>query len=292
MTRRVRFFSPADRLSMLVLASFFAVTMARDAHALATTALIALVALLLTAIAAWGRRSPFGGAAHTFLSPYASVALLFELSSRIVSAVHAPRWDARLALADERLFGAFADAWRGALGRPAWLTDLAGACYVSFYAFPLVVGLAIFLGRTRRDFETFTFTTETAFFLPYVGYVAMPASGPRDLVTLGGAHVAQVTHAFVASVELNDFDAFPSGHTAVALVVAALGARAFPKWGAAFFAVAGAIVFSTVYLAYHYVIDVVAGACVAASMPFVVPALERICGVTARNPFALGARAR
>ena len=278
---------------MLVLASFFAVVVvAHRSSALATAALIALVAILLTAIAAWGRRSSVGGTAHAFFSPYASVALLFELSARVVSAVHAPRWDDRLALADEHLFGGLANAWRGALGRPTWLTDVAGLCYVSFYAFPLVVGLAIFLRRTRREFEAFTFTTEAAFFVPYLGYVTMPASGPRDLVTLGGAHVAQVAHAFVSTVELNDFDAFPSGHTAVALVVAALGARAFPKWSAAFFAVAGAIVFSTVYLAYHYVVDVFAGACVAASMPLVVPVLERICGATVRNPFALGAGAR
>ena len=278
-----RIFTPADRLALLVLAAFFAVTLARDPHALATSGLILAALALLVAIAWWSERSPFGRAAHAFLSPYAAVGLLFELSARVVAAVAAPNWDERLAAADARFFGPLADAWRGALGRPTWLTDLAGVVYVSFYFFPLAVGLAIFLRRPRRAFQDFAFATEAAFFLPYVGYVAMPASGPRESVTLHGAHVAQAAHAFVSALELNGFDAFPSGHTAVALVVAGLGARAFPKWTAPLALVAGGIVFSTVYLGYHYVVDVAAGALLAAAMPLLVPVLRRACGLGARR---------
>ena len=272
---------------MLVLASFLALTLAHDPRAFETAGLILAVGALLAAIALWGARSPIGRTAHSFLSPYASVALLFELSGRVVAAVAAPNWDARLAAIDARAFPRLALAWRGALGRPAWLTDAAGIAYVSFYLFPLGVGLALFLYRTRREFEEFAFITMAAFFLPYAGYVLMPASGPRDAVSLAGAHVAQAAHAFVGAVELNGYDAFPSGHTAVALVVAALGARAFPKWTPLLALVAGSIVFSTVYLAYHYVVDVAFGALLAASMPVLLPGLRRACGLrAARKPFA------
>jgi membrane-associated phospholipid phosphatase len=273
-----RALSPADRLSLLVVAVFVAVLLAGDPHPWGVTALLLGFAAFVVVLAGWGARSRVGDVVHALLTPYASVALLFELSARLVAAVGARGWDAALAAADERFFPRLATAWHDLLGRPTWLTDFAGVAYVSFYLFPLAVGLAIFLRRPRRAFDDFAFATEAAFFVPYAGYVTMPAIGPRAEAELHGAAVAQAAHAFVQTVELNAHDAFPSGHAAAAIVVAALGARAFPKWSPLILATAASILFSTVYLSYHYVVDIVAGAAVAAAMPLLVPALRWICG--------------
>ena len=286
-----RALAPSDRLALLVVAGFFAFTVVHDPRPCATLVLLLALAAVLIGLAEWAARSRVGDLVHTFASPYVAVAVLFELSARVAGAGDAARWDEALAGADARWFPRLDVAWHDALGRPAWLTDFAGVAYVSFYVFPLVVGLAFFARRSRRDLDEFVFATEAAFFVPYVGYLAMPALGPRAIANLHGAAVAQVAHAFVDTVELNAHDAFPSGHTAVALVVAALGARAFPKWGVALALAAGSIVFSTVYLSYHYVVDVLAGAAVAAAMPVLLPALRlACCGRAARNAFAPGAK--
>jgi len=70
-------------------------------------------------------------------------------------------------------------------------------------------------------------------------------------------------------------DAFPSGHTTVSLVYLACGWRLFPRWRGALVVVVAGIVFSTVYLSLHYVIDVVAGVALAALLPPVLPVLRR-----------------
>ncbi|MGH7371035.1 MAG: phosphatase PAP2 family protein, partial [Candidatus Methylomirabilales bacterium] len=67
-------------------------------------------------------------------------------------------------------------------------------------------------------------------------------------------------------------DAFPSGHTAIVLVVL-FYARGFVRglfW--IFLPMVVALIFSTVYLRYHYVVDVLAGILLAA----LCPVLERV----------------
>ena len=65
--------------------------------------------------------------------------------------------------------------------------------------------------------------------------------------------------AFLRAAEATTLDAFPSGHTALSLVPAALGTRLFPRWAPLLWTWAGAVIFATVYIQVHYVVDVVAG---------------------------------
>ncbi len=60
-------------------------------------------------------------------------------------------------------------------------------------------------------------------------------------------------------------DAFPSGHTAVVLTTLYYAWKSREKkLFAVLFPVVAALIFSTVYLRYHYVIDVIAGVLLAA----------------------------
>ncbi len=278
-SRTIDLLSPADRLALVVIACQLALALLGGPGVLWLAGVLVAIAMLVFVLARWAVRSHAGDLVHAFLTPYAAVALLFETSGRVAAVVNRSRWDATFAAIDERFFSEVVAVWRGFLGRPEWLTALASIAYVSFYFFPAAVGGAIFVRRSRREFDEFAFATEAAFFLPYVGYLATPALGPREAMDFGSTGVASAMHAFIQRVELNTFDAFPSGHTTVALVVAWLGVRAFPRWSALIAGAAAGIVFSTVYLSYHYVVDVVAGAALALAMPFVLPALRRVCGV-------------
>lgn len=271
--------SPADRLALVVIACHFALTIVGGPRVWRIAVALVAIAMLVVVLSQWASRSRVGDVVHAFLAPYAAVGLLFETSGHVASVLNRSRWDATFSAIDERFFSYVVAAWRGVLGRPEWLTAVVSIAYVSFYFFPLVVGAAIFTRRSRREFDDFAFATEAAFFLPYVGYLLTPTLGPREAMDFGSSRVAQAMHAFIQRVELNTLDAFPSGHTTVAVVVAFLGARAFPRWTGPIAMAAAGIVFSTVYLSYHYVVDVVAGVALALAMPLVLPVLRRVCGV-------------
>ena len=102
---------------------------------------------------------------------------------------------------------------------------------------------------------------------------------PRDILFLQNEIVraiAQKAKLNLTPAERTRLDAFPSGHTAIALVSAAVGARHAPRYGPALLAWAAAVVFSTVYIHVHYVVDVVAGAALAAAIVAGAPTLERV----------------
>jgi membrane-associated phospholipid phosphatase len=278
--------SPPDRLTILWLALLIAVAAASHPTPLAAVALVVSTAVAVVAVAALRTRSRLGRVVHDFL-PIAMILAVFNLAGPMVAAANPRRWDGVLAAADDRFFGSLALAWRHALGRPAWLTDFASLAYVSFYFVPLAIAIALYRSRSRREFDAFVFALMTAFYLPYIGYLAFPAYGPRvPASALGGGAVTAVVQAILGAAEINRLDAFPSGHTTVSLTFLVLGTRSFPRWRVPLLASVAGILFSTVYLSFHYVVDLLAGALVAAIVPAAVPSLERVISGDVRAPHA------
>ena len=93
---------------------------------------------------------------------------------------------------------------------------------------------------------------------------------------LGGGAASEAVRWFLHTFEGNELDAFPSGHTALSLIFLAFGWRLFPRWRVPLAVLVAGIVFSTVYLSLHYVVDVVAGVLLAAAMPLLLPLLRRL----------------
>jgi membrane-associated phospholipid phosphatase len=265
--------SAADRLALFVLA-VFAVLVIVHREPLYLLGLVTLLAMALLSVATWAQHDRLGEILHALGSPYLAVGGTFELLGPIIAHATPARWDAYLAALDVRWLGWLVDAWQGALGRPAWLIDAMSLAYVSFYAVPLAVGIGVYL-RRPREFDRYALATEAAFFIPYVGYLLMPAIGPRKAfeggVEMGGTAIGAAARAFIRAVELNVTDAFPSGHTSVLLVVLAFGWRLLPRWRVPLTIVVASIIFSTVYLSYHYAVDILAGALVALAMPLFAP---------------------
>lgn len=287
--------SPSDRLTLAWLCGLAVLALATDRSPRLLAAL-AISAAALVAVAQCGSTCRAGRVAHDFF-PIAAVPIVFNLAGPVIAAANPARWDPLLAAADARLFGVLAHRWQTALGRPSWLTDAASIAYVAFYFFP--VGLAVWLYRDgrRREFDAFVFAVMCTFFLSYVGYLLFPAAGPRVPVerenqVIGGGAIAEAIRAALRVAEMNRLDAFPSGHTAVSLVVVGAGWRLIPRARAALVAMAGAIVFATVYLSLHYVVDVAAGALLAALMPVAIPVLRRLIAGKPRDPGRPGTSTR
>jgi len=271
-----------DVLLLAFLTAVATLTLVR--HVASLLAPMALLGGAIVLVAAWSRRSQRARVVHDFFPVVATIAI-FELLGPVIPAVNPARWDTTFAALDARLFGRLPSAWFGALGRPPWLTDVASVAYVTYYLLPVVVAVALY-ACDRDAFRRFTFAVVATFLASYSGYLLFPTLGPRTLddSVIGGGAVASAVRTFVRIAEGNPLDAFPSGHTAIALVCVAWGWRLFPRWRALLALILGGIVFSTVYLSYHYMIDVVAGAALAAVLLVVLPPLERRPPTDAHRP--------
>jgi membrane-associated phospholipid phosphatase len=277
-------FAPLDKM-MLAFMGFLALvaTFAHD-EPLHFVVLLGILSILFVAAAAWARHSELGRVAHAFL-PLPIVVVIFNVAGPLIGVLNPARWDATMASIDAAWFGPLVPAWRHLLGRPSWLTDGASLFYVSYYFIPFGMCIALWVQGRWKDFDDLGFVLISTLLLSYVGYFLVPTSGPRvptelELQVLGGGTFSARVRDFLRAAEVNQLDAFPSGHTALSLVYLGYGWRLFPSWKVRIplaISVVG-IIFATVYLSLHYAIDLVAGAILAASIPLAVGLLRKVFG--------------
>jgi len=144
------------------------------------------------------------------------------------------------------------------------LTDMLQLAYVSYYFLPITLGAALLM---RRDpvFDKALFFIMLCFYLSYVGYILTPALGPRFSMNhlqtkeLAGWVLTGPLQELLNRLEGIKRDAFPSGHTAIALTVLYLARRYDRRLFRTYLPFVSALIVSTVYCRYHYVVDVIAG---------------------------------
>jgi membrane-associated phospholipid phosphatase len=233
---------------------------------------------LAAATALLARTSPRWRLARD-LFPAAVVLAAFSLLQPVIVALVPWRLDAALAAVDERWLGPLVASWRGLLGRPPLLTDASYLLYLSFYFLPLAAALAARLRRGEEGFERALLVILGTFYASWVGYFLLPAEGPRlpqalEGPVIGGGAISELSRAFLRAAEATTLDAFPSGHTAVSLVAAAV-APATTRWSRIlWWGWAVGIVFATVYVHVHYAADVIAGGLLAGLVLAAVRALS------------------
>ena len=272
---------PLDRLHLAALAVIGGLTVI-NLPTLGPSA--ALLLAVLTALAAAGviaARRAGGSTAFRVLHDFSPIVLIlavFWLLGVVIAAANPTPWDPFFAALDRRWFGALPDHWRAALGRPAWFVDLNALLYASYYVLPLIVAIPLYL-RDRDTFHQLTFAATLTFYAVCVGYFVCPTVGPRvpaGINGLGGGALTRALEAFLAVVETTRTDAFPSGHVAVALVCLWYARRAPVAVRWVVVPLVAGIAFSTVYLHYHYVVDVVVGTGLAVGCVWLGPGIEAL----------------
>src|SRR5262249_47175374 len=164
------------------------------------------------------------------------------------------------------------------------LVELLQAVYALFI--PGVLGLAILLWwrKSREEFRYGAFLLVATFLISYLGYLFFPARGPRFMPyaafhpALHGLWTFNFLQGLLDSLEGVQYDCFPSGHVAVVLVGCYIARQISGRVFYAFSVFAALITFSTVYLRYHYVIDVIAGIALAISLMAAAPWIYRRLG--------------
>ncbi len=220
----------------------------------------------------------------------AMVLILFNSLGDLIPHFRSRLYDQLLIRIDYALFGVHPTIWMERLVSPA-LTALLQLAYISYYFIPVSLGIILIARGRREEFEHALFGIVLCFYLSYIGYLSMPAVGPRftlDKLQTGGLQAGQ----WIASIqqtlnrlEHNKTDAFPSGHTAIALVGLYYAGKFRERiLFAVLIPVVLALLVSTVYLRYHYVIDVIAGFALAVLTIALARPLELWFSRTAGNP--------
>ncbi len=144
-------------------------------------------------------------------------------------------------------------------------TELLGIAYVSYYLLPTSLMVLLYFKGKRLEFRAASAIILLSLYICYLGYYAFPAIGPRfTLNHLQSVHLSGLlTYEFIRDTILHlegvTRDCCPSGHTFVSITASLLAYRYFKPFFKIAFVWASLIVVSTVYLRYHYVIDVIAG---------------------------------
>jgi membrane-associated phospholipid phosphatase len=202
-----------------------------------------------------------------------------EISLYIVAAGR-PTADRWLADLDYRLWGANPTVWLERIAsRP--LTELLQVCYTLFIPVVLFVAALLWSKRLYREFQYYAFLIALGFLISYIGYFIVPALGPRFLLKhlqhtmLQGLWFFHGMQTTLDRLESVNYDCFPSGHTELT-ILAWWGSRMVSnRLFRAYFAYTPVLIFATVYLRYHYSVDVLAGAVLAAGLILTAPVLYR-----------------
>jgi membrane-associated phospholipid phosphatase len=201
---------------------------------------------------------------YDLIFPTVSIVLIFDSLGRLVHSLNPTDIDHILMRLDYMLFLGNPTVVMEKIASPL-LTDVLQLAYTSYYFLPISLGIVLKLKEDDTAFDRSIFFVMLCFYLSYIGYMLMPALGPRFTLNhlhdseLRGLLIAQPIQEFLNRLEGIKRDAFPSGHTAVALTVLYLTSRFEKRLFRLFLPVVLALIFSTVYLRYHYVVDVFAG---------------------------------
>lgn len=173
-------------------------------------------------------------------------------------------WDLWLKQVDISVFGVYPPAWFRRFHNDASV-GLMMLCYLAYYVSPLVAVLPQIVKRDWRRVRRVAAIYAGALLLTYIGYILVPATGPRFEGTFdawaaeGGWFATPWWQQVLDNAEIIRWDAFPSGHVAIAVVALVLALRYHRKVGLVYLPFVAGLLVATVFLGYHYVTDVVAG---------------------------------
>ena len=207
--------------------------------------------------------------AYHLILPTVSILAIFDSLEHLVHAINPRDIDPLLIRLDYLLFGGHPTVLLEQLMTPI-LTDLLQLAYASYYFLPIALGAVLLMKRDEAAFDHALFLIMLCFYLSYAGYLLFPALGPRFTMShlqhteLRGLFVTGPLQELLNRLEGIKRDAFPSGHTGIALTVLVLSWKYEKRLFRLFLPCVAALVFSTVYLRYHYVVDVLAGAALTA----------------------------
>ncbi len=162
-------------------------------------------------------------------------------------------------------FGVNPILWLEQYIRP-WFSEVMHICYVNYYPFLPILGFFLYMSRDYYEFRNVIVSAALGFYIGYIGYLLVPTVGPRyymaDMFTIsvqGTTMFSDTVYMILKQLKSTRRDCFPSLHTAITVIVTTFAYK-YRRWLFWFLLPLNiGIVMATMYLRYHYVIDVLAG---------------------------------
>ena len=212
--------------------------------------------------------------------PLLFVAWCYREMATLIPAIRHARFDEALANLDHSVWGAYPTVWLERIYSPA-LTEFLQVIYTLFIPIVLLVPTVMWLQKRYVEFRYMAFLLALGFLASYLGYLIVPARGPRYLLDhlqnqpLRGLWYFDTMQATLNQLEHDHYDCFPSGHTELTVLACWLSRSISKRVFWIYFLYTLCIVFATVYLRYHYTADLLAGVVVALVLILAAPALYR-----------------
>ncbi len=221
------------------------------------------------------------------------IIIIFKTVEKLSFPIHGHDYDAVLILVDRSIFGFDPTIWLyHHIPVMPILIEFLQICYFSYYFLPVIITAELFVRRQKhlpgdhsaQHLEYLRFIMLYGLLASYLVYLIMPGIGPRFTLheflhydqELPGLLLTDAirwiintgenitnTMTSVEAARTVTRDVFPSGHTELTILsmILAFRFRVRARW--LIFVLGSGLIFSTVYLRYHYVIDIAGGAVLA-----------------------------
>lgn len=272
---------PLDRLNILGLIGITLVALIFHARVNAYPLILVANVLVISGIVILQRINARKRIAIVrFISRWYSIPLIFLTFKELylmVHRIHPTDLDYLLIRLDRLIFGVDPTSVLDRIATPG-LTEFLQICYSSFYLLWIILGFDLLRTKNERGFLYFLFVLMLGFYTSYAGYLLVPAIGPRFTLydfalldkQLPGLYLTPILRHIINSGEsitnvaraamLAQRDCFPSGHTEMTLITIAIALKYRAKSAMIIIPLGTGLIFATVYMRYHYGVDVIAGA--------------------------------
>lgn len=210
-------------------------------------------------------------------SPILFLVLIYESLGNLIQYLQ-PDIDPCLIQIDFFIFGVHPTLWMEQW-IVTWFTDIMSLAYLSYYFIPVVLIAVLYLKDRIAEFDRAMFVLAFGYYVSFIGYLLFPAIGPRYALThlysvpLEGSFLTDFVRDTLNTLEHNKRDCMPSGHTQIVLMALFLAHRYEKFLFYLFVPIICALILSTIYLRYHYVIDLLVGMALAIGCVIVGPLL-------------------
>jgi len=202
---------------------------------------------------------------------------IYMVSLELLPYVNPYDIDSALIQIDKWIFGVNPTQWVYQFSSPL-ITEILQISYWLFFLLIFINGIELHIRKKDEEFRRFASIIMFSFYLTYILYMIFPAIGPRftlhDFFTINSdlpglflteilreqinAGAGLVGNMIDPAAEVNR-DCMPSGHTALTIINIYLAFLFRSRLKYIITIIGIGIIISTIYLRYHYAIDILAG---------------------------------
>tara|TARA_B100000575_G_C23098182_1_gene633488 strand:- start:566 stop:1507 length:942 start_codon:yes stop_codon:yes gene_type:complete len=147
------------------------------------------------------------------------------------------------------------------------LTDFMYSSYSAFLIYILIFSMYLYIKKENAAFRETLVSVILTFYIGYIGYVFFPAVGPKFTLShlfetsLSGTQITDRL-SFLMNYKISEYtrrDCFPSLHNGIIFLILLFAFKHSKTYALLFLPFAISLFISTLYLRYHYFIDMIAG---------------------------------